>query len=443
MKVNIAALLSLSFILFPGSATGAEQNWLLITTPELRKSFEPLVRLREADGYHVVEMVDDWQSGKEQIEESVTRILAQIKQTRGSATHTSVLIGGAYNALEKSSFVPTSRGRNGRMRGKATDYYFSLPDDKGRPTVAVGRIPARNRREASAMVEKVIRGSQESLAETAPHLGIIVAHPGGETQLERQFGEAFLQMTVSDRLKQFDPDIRVNVIADIENSKFAEPNQDFSTLTQNVLSGGNMFTVYCGHSSAGGLWSKSGYVLSRDGFAKLSAKGYPGVFVSCGCFTCQTEEDSASRVRIQRKRGEAESILFETQGFGIAAIRNANGPAAVFGPYGESYAIFGKLAVDALQKQFLEHGSTTRVGDYWMAVQREILSGHVDALTFFLFDQADGSRGKTTIATQRSEHIEMWTLLGDPAMSLPPILSEETSISGKANRSNRKRQTQE
>ena len=420
MRISLAALLSLFFVFDVAAEPVTEKGWLLITTPQLREAFEPLVKLRREDGYRVA-VVDDWQSDTGRADESIARILGQIEQFRDAATQTSVLIGGAYNASNKKAFVPPAVGRHGRMRGKPTDYYFSLPDAEGGPKVAVGRLPARSPEQASEMVQKVIRCSRQPLATSAPHLGIIVAHPGGETPLERQFGESFLRMTVSNRLKQFDPKLRVSVIADIENSEFATPNQDFGKLAKDLLSAGSLFTVYCGHSSASGLWSKSDYVVARDGFAKINTKGYPGVFLSCGCFTCQTGAKSDSQIRIQRASGETETVPVATQGFGIVAIRNANGPAAVVGPYGESYAIFGKLAMDALQNQLHAHESTTRIGDYWMAVQRRLMDGKVDALTFFMFDQADGSRGKTPIAQQRQEHVEMWTLLGDPAMSLPPI----------------------
>lgn len=36
-----------------------------------------------------------------------------------------------------------------------------------------------------------------------------------------------------------------------------------------------------------------------------------------------------------------------------------------------------------------------------------------------LYDHFDGSRGKASLATQRQEHLEMWLLLGDPALIVP------------------------
>ena len=54
---------------------------------------------------------------------------------------------------------------------------------------------------------------------------------------------------------------------------------------------------------------------------------------------------------------------------------------------------------------------------------------------FYLFDQADGSRGQATLANQRAEHVEMWTLLGDPAMQLPPLPNDmDTNTQSKQER---------
>ena len=44
----------------------------------------------------------------------------------------------------------------------------------------------------------------------------------------------------------------------------------------------------------------------------------------------------------------------------------------------------------------------------------------IDPITFFALDNADGSHGKESLDEQRREHAQMWTLLGDPAMRIPP-----------------------
>ncbi len=398
------------------------RNWLLVTTPALRDAFEPLVAARRQQGYRVA-VISHKMSSEGDGDADVERILARLKQARETGRPTTMLIGGAHLNAAKGAFVPTTRGTHGRMNGQATDHYYCLPDAHGLPTVAVGRLPARDPTEVTAMVRKILRTESEQLRSESPHLSIIVANPGGETRIERQFGEAYLRATVADRLKSFDPELRVEVVADIDNSQFATAGKDFGELAAGALASGSVFTIYCGHASAAGLWSQSRYVLTRDRFASLHTQGLPGVFLSCGCFTCQLDQPM-SRGGLGRADGNTEGSKPASQGFGIAAIRNPHGPSAVIGPYGESYSAFGKLAMDALTRCALARDQPSHIGGYWMAIQRGIIRGKIDPLTFFLFDQADGSRGKSSLASQRPEHLEMWTLLGDPAMKLPPLPNE-------------------
>ena len=125
-----------------------------------------------------------------------------------------------------------------------------------------------------------------------------------------------------------------------------------------------------------------------------------GVLFSCGCFGCQWEGVGG-------------------EGYGVSAMHNPHGPVAVIGAHGESYAALGQLAFDGMLECLSKAETPERLADYWLAVQAGIARGKIDPLTFWLLDQADGSRGKVTLAAQRLEHLEMWVLLGDPALKLP------------------------
>jgi hypothetical protein len=61
----------------------------------------------------------------------------------------------------------------------------------------------------------------------------------------------------------------------------------------------------------------------------------------------------------------------------------------------------------------------SRLADYWLAIQAGLARGEIDDFTFKLYDQADGTKGRVPLETQRLEHLEMWMLLGDPALRLP------------------------
>ena len=107
------------------------------------------------------------------------------------------------------------------------------------------------------------------------------------------------------------------------------------------------------------------------------------------------------------------------EGYALAAARNPSGPVAVIGAAAESYSTAGLLAFDGLLGR-LRNGEPPRMADYWLAVENAILRGPIDPLTFLVLDTADGSHGQISLADQRREHAQMWTLLGDPALRMPP-----------------------
>jgi hypothetical protein len=162
---------------------------------------------------------------------------------------------------------------------------------------------------------------------------------------------------------------------------------------------GELFAVYLGHSNASGLWSNGASFMNREAWSALKIARGAGVFFTCGCFACELRQDS--------------------DGYGLAAMRNPTGPVAVIGAEGESYSAMGQLALDGLLRIFSQPPTPTRLADYWLAVQIGLARGEIAPMMFYLYDQADGSKGKIPLAVQRQEHLEMWLLLGDPALRLP------------------------
>jgi hypothetical protein len=120
-----------------------------------------------------------------------------------------------------------------------------------------------------------------------------------------------------------------------------------------------------------------------------------------GCFACQSNR--------------------EGDGYGLAAMRNPAGPVAVIGATGESYSAPGQLAVEGLLSCLTQPPFPSRLADYWLAIQAGLARGGMDEATFAILDLADGTGGKVPLATQRLEHLEMWMLLGDPALRLPIV----------------------
>ncbi len=187
---------------------------------------------------------------------------------------------------------------------------------------------------------------------------------------------------------------------DIPASAYYCPSASLHDAAMDCLQAGALFSIYMGHSRGQGLGSGNGIFLSRDDWTRMKLGPGQGVFFSCGCFGCE---------------------LGGGDGYCLAAMRNPAGPVAVIGASAESYSAAGLLAADGLLGCLARTPFPSRLADYWRAVQAGLARGPIDALTFKLLDQSDGTGGKVPLATQRLEDLEMWTLLGDPALRLPVV----------------------
>ena len=89
------------------------------------------------------------------------------------------------------------------------------------------------------------------------------------------------------------------------------------------------------------------------------------------------------------------------------------------GATGEDYSAPGMLALEGLKQALAKPPFPSRLGEYWLAVQAGLAEAPMEDLIFRLLDQIDDYKGKVPLSVQRREHLEMWLLLGDPALRLP------------------------
>jgi hypothetical protein len=164
---------------------------------------------------------------------------------------------------------------------------------------------------------------------------------------------------------------------------------------------GQAFTLYLGHSSAEGLYAGEAPFLDRTDWARLKIARGAGAFVTFGCNGCQ----------LKGQGGE---------GYGVAAFRNPDGPVAVLGSHGICFAAMVQLAADGLFERCFTGRLPERLGAGWLALEAGLARGKIDALTYRLLDGVDGDPNIPQPA-QRQEHLEMFVLLGDPALRLPAV----------------------
>src|SRR5262249_33807767 len=175
-------------------------------------------------------------------------------------------------------------------------------------------------------------------------------------------------------------------------SGFCVPDEQLHDRAVEYVKAGQAFTLYLGHSNARGLWGNGARFLDRDDWAKLTIKRGSGVFATFGCNGCQLSGEDG-------------------EGYGVAAMRNPNGPAAVFGSHGICFAAMVQLASDGLFKSAFAGELPERLGEAWLGLKAGLAKGKIDALTYRLLDGVDGDK-RIPQATQRQEHLEMFVLLG-------------------------------
>ena len=397
-----ACLLTLSLTL-SNATNAADKQWLAFAPSELTATLKPLAQRRREQGWQT--QVTAWNKSAQDLRTEIAR------RAKSFPGQTVVVLCGAYGVTKNASTIQPLRGTRGRMAGRRTDYAFGLPDEHGVAQVAVGRLPARNALELKGMVQKIIRFEDQPVGPWSQRITLIVADPGGASAVERQFAELIVQSALGRRIETLHPRWRLSCVADAKASHFAVAHEKFGTETQAMFSNGQFLSCYVGHSSSAGLASGRQYVMQRDDFQKLKIKNSSGIFFSCGCFGAQITGRSG-------------------QGYLLSAVQNPTGPVATIGAYAESYAAPGQLALDGLMNAVNHTQQKQTLGEYWLAVQNGLAHGKIGGLTFWLYDQADGTRGAIKLPNQRKEHLEMWTLLGDPGLQLPNLKDEKLQIVG-------------
>jgi len=386
-------------------------QWIVVTPAAFRDALAPLIELRQRQGFRVLVLLTT-----EVLPQNRTdgvALQATLRDHTADAHHSIIqskgknyiLLVGAFGAAglpEATNTVPSVQGRVGRMKGELTDSGYGEPTQDGTPTAAVGRFPARDATEVSAMVQKTLKFECDSTpAPWRNRLLLLIGNPGGGP-----LAEMFVQQTLSHELASLHPSWEARTLFNAASSPYYLPRPRDREAALRYLGEGNLFSVFLGHSYAAGL-GLDGKFLTRADWAALSIPKGAGPLFTCGCFALQSSSQG--------------------DGYGLTAMRNPAGPVAIVGATGETYSMAGLLAVKGLLACVREPPFPSRLGDYWLGVGAGLARGKLDEATFALLDLADGSGGKVPLAIQRREHLEMWMLLGDPALRMP-VMPQDVSL---------------
>jgi hypothetical protein len=403
--------LLLAFLTAIPSEVIAEESpagqWIVVVAPAYRKAVEPLCEHRKAQGLGVtVVETTDMLSKKEILAGDAEKLREHInKLCRDAKGPNYVLIVGAVEAdkLEEAEtkVAPALRGTTGRMKDQPSDNGYGCLDKELLPTVAVGRFPAHTEKEVRQMVEKTLAYEKDTKpGEWRRRMTVLAGAPAFNPAVDKLVEELAIA-----RLGKLDPTWSGKAIYANPQSRFCLPDDYLHKRAISYVEEGQGLTLYLGHSNAEGFAAGPDGYISRDDWAKVKIQRGPGVFATFGCNGCQlTDKD-------------------HREGYGVAAMRNPHGPVAVLGSHGICFAAMVQLASDGLFQSLCGAKPPERLGDAWMRLKESLAKGKIDALSYWLLDKADGD---PTIpqATQRLEHLEMFVLLGDPALRLPVLPSD-------------------
>jgi len=401
------SLILILALFVPALPAGAEEaeTWIVVPAPAFRDAVKPLEAQRRAQGFHVVRI--DWEEPDTLGAQALrTRIHGAVRAAGGRA---SVLLVGATGVAgdDPRAVVPAFDGTVERMRGHPTDTPYGSLDGDQVEEIAVGRLPARTVAEATAMVGKTIRF--ENRPPPRPHrfdLALIVGHPGGGSAFEKRLASVFINGQITPRIRRIHPRWTTRALFHMAASPYCVPNDHLDAMTKDLLCGDQPFTIYLGHSSPRGFGSDGLAFAMGEMWSSSWEEGAPrggaprGLLLSCGCYACQLSG-------------------FFGVGYGVRSLRAPGGHVAVVGAQLASYGAMGKLAFEGLMDLLEADAPPVRLGDWFLAMDRGLATGPIGRLTFKVYDDADGTGGKVPLATQREEALEMWMLLGDPALRLP------------------------
>jgi hypothetical protein len=379
-------------------------QWIVVTAPAYRDVIEPLCAHRKSQELHVtVVQTTDVLSKKEILAGDADKLREHLNELcRGRKGPTYVLLVGMVEPDKSDDadqrVLPPLRGTTSRMKGQPSDNGYGCQDKELLPTVAVGRFPAHSVKEAKEMVEKTLAYEKDvKPGEWKRRLTVLAGAPAFSPAVDKLVEELALA-----RLDRLDPSWSGKAIYANAQSRFCLPADVLRKHAVQYVEEGQALTLFLGHSSAEGFAAGPARYMDREDWGKLAIRRGPGVFATFGCLGCQlTDEDHQG-------------------GYGVAAMRNSRGPVAVIGSHGICFAAMVQLASDSLFQTFCGPNPPERLGDAWLSLKQGVAKGKIDAFSFWLLDKADGD-SRISQATQRLEHLEMFLLLGDPALRLPSI----------------------
>jgi hypothetical protein len=382
------------------TASPAAPDTLVVCPPEFRPALRTWEGYRRHQGHHI--LVIDPPSDAARLKAAVRQVAQTGRLKRV------VLIGDVPTASTvappngptiATNYVRASiNTRWGSEPTIASDAPFADIDGDGAPDVAIGRIAADSAEELAAYVDKIIRYEESAGGDWQRRLNVVVGAGGFGAVTDaiiEAAGRHVIQQTVP-------PDYEVCQTRASMPQTAAYGAQVHSRL-RDQLNGGGLAWVYLGH----GLPTRLDCMPAAEGAAPLLS------VADVGGLRCGLRTPLAVLVACYTGAIDAPGDCLAEE-LSLAA----EGPVAVIAatrvtmPYGNTV-----LGYELLRACFQE--PQLDVGDLLLAAQQRTKGEADDELRKQLDAICRGlSPPPVDLAAERSEHVLMYQLLGDPLMRL-------------------------
>jgi hypothetical protein len=299
----------------------------------------------------------------------------------------------------------------------ASDNHLADLDGDGLPDLAVGRLPADNREQAAALLDKVLAYENNADFSAWRRRVNVVAGVGRFGKLQDWAIERVAARLLTNNVPLH---LELHVTYCNPSSAFCPPPAEVAATTLERFNEGALIVAYLGHGSRMRLDSlrfkgRRHRIFAKGHAHELSARhGAPiTALIACSTGHMDGTPDCLAEVMLRQPKGPVAVI---------AASR-------VSMPYGDG--VFAKEFMDAI---FAAAPERPTLGNALMRAKRRLLLTAADDKDRRFIDMlATPYQHKPKLrAKERAEHLYLYNLLGDPTMRIPlPAKAKITAVPGR------------
>lgn len=379
-----------------GSATAAQPPlWLVIGDEAFAPEMERLATYRKQQGLEVAVRVGP------SVAEALTKVSRQPNYI--------VLVGDDLVGEGKAPARALTAKRRSLYRWRATqaetfasDSVFGDFDEDGIPEVPVGRIPARSPEQLALVIDKILSFEQKAISLADLSMPVWAGNPNYGDAFQANMASNLLRQTLQTEAPRW-ADLWL-MMGSASDPLAGVPGAQADWFNSRVAKGGAIVGMM-GHGGVDAFYS----MLHAGQWITYNTGSVPAVKPETSSslspapptvlFTCDCGNFAHDKVSL------GEAMLF-----------SPSGPVAAIGATTESHPLPNYYSSVSLLRTL--SAGKNRLGDLWIETQREGYGMRNALVEMFLKDVEGKLEAKLDTPRIRRDHLQLYTLLGDPATKL-------------------------